>query len=108
MVVDCGGGTVDIKTRKLLEGESLSEITERIGDFCGSSFVDQEFLKFLERKVGSSAIISVKENHYGQLQYMVQEFCRIVKAKFTGVESDFETVELKLDGNFFLKTMFIL
>jgi len=103
MVVDCGGGTVDIKTRKLLEGESLSEITERIGDFCGSSFVDQEFLKFLGRKVGLSAISLVKENHYSQLQYMVQEFCRIVKIKFTGVQSEFEPIDLELDGIDFLK-----
>ncbi|RIA82063.1 hypothetical protein C1645_789124, partial [Glomus cerebriforme] len=97
MVVDCGGGTVDLTIRQLLEGEKLSEITERSGDYCGGSFVDQEFLKFLERKVGSSAISFVRENHYCQLQYMIQEFCRKVKMKFTGVQSEFENIELELD-----------
>ncbi|CAB4473679.1 unnamed protein product [Rhizophagus irregularis] len=47
MVVDCGGGTVDLTTRKLLQDNKLSEITERTGDFCGGSYVDREFLKFL-------------------------------------------------------------
>ncbi|RIA79988.1 hypothetical protein C1645_839501 [Glomus cerebriforme] len=28
MIVDCGGGTVDLTTRKLLEGNQLGEITE--------------------------------------------------------------------------------
>jgi len=46
MVVDCGGGTVDLTTRQLLDCDKLSEITERTGDSCGSSFVDQEFIKF--------------------------------------------------------------
>ncbi|CAG8530125.1 7179_t:CDS:2 [Gigaspora margarita] len=39
LIVDCGGGTVDLTTRKLLK---------RAGDFCGSTFIDKEFLKFLE------------------------------------------------------------
>ncbi|GBB98506.1 hypothetical protein RclHR1_32470001, partial [Rhizophagus clarus] len=97
MIVDCGGGTVDLTTRQLLEGEMLSEITERSGDYCGGSFVDQEFLKFLERKVGANAISQVRENHYCQLQFMVQEFIRMVKMKFTGEPSDFEDTELELD-----------
>ena len=37
MVVDCGGGTVDLTTRKLLSRNRLSEITERTGDFCGGN-----------------------------------------------------------------------
>ncbi|CAB4490711.1 unnamed protein product [Rhizophagus irregularis] len=35
MVVDCGSGTVDLTTCKLLVDNKLSEITERTGDFCG-------------------------------------------------------------------------
>ncbi|CAB4491807.1 unnamed protein product [Rhizophagus irregularis] len=97
MIVDCGGGTVDLTTRQLLEGETLSEITERSGDYCGGSFVDQEFLKFLESKVGANAISKVRENHYCQLQYMVQEFVRVVKMKFTGDPSGYEDTELELD-----------
>jgi hypothetical protein len=49
MVVECGGGTVDLTTRRLLRDNKLSEITERTGDFCGGSYIDQEFLKFLRK-----------------------------------------------------------
>ncbi|PKK64592.1 hypothetical protein RhiirC2_97920 [Rhizophagus irregularis] len=97
MMVDCGDGSVDLTTRQLLEGETLSEIIERSGGYCGGNFVDQEFLKFLESKVGANAISQVRENHYGHLQYVVQEFVRLVKMKFTGDPSEFEGTELELD-----------
>jgi len=86
MVVDCGGGgTVDLTTRKLLENRKLGKITERKGDYCGESFVDDEFIEFFGRKVGPSVIDLIKDNHYtSQYQYMVQKFCRRVKFLFTG------------------------
>ncbi|RGB27136.1 hypothetical protein C1646_769517 [Rhizophagus diaphanus] len=62
----------------------------RSGDYCGGSFVDQEFLKFLESKVRESAINQVKEDHYCRLQFMIQEFVRTVY-------SQFEDTELKLE-----------
>ena len=97
-VVDCGSGTVDLTTRRLLEDKRISEITERKGENCGSSFVDQEFLKYLERRVGTSALNLLRENHYGQLQYMVQEFCQRVKIPFSGDHTGFN-YELDLEEN---------
>src|SRR5271163_4364597 len=67
MVVDCGGGTVDLTTRKLLEGDKLGETIKRKGGYCGGSFVDDEFIKFLSRKVGQSAIDLLRKNRYSQL-----------------------------------------
>ena len=84
MIVDCGGGTVDLTTRKLIGVKRLSEITERIGDFCGSTFIDKEFVEFLRRKLGTRAIDLLIENHYGQFQYLVQDFCRRAKIPFSG------------------------
>ncbi|RIA97904.1 hypothetical protein C1645_751117 [Glomus cerebriforme] len=97
MVVDCGGGTVDLTTRKLLKDNKLSEITERTGDFCGGSYVDREFLKFLGRKLGESTINLLKENNYGQMQYMIQQFCQKLKFHFTGDRSDFNTFEFDIE-----------
>ncbi|CAB4437362.1 unnamed protein product [Rhizophagus irregularis] len=67
MIVDCGGGTVDLTTRKLLEENQLGEVTRRAGDFCGSTFIDNEFIELLK----------------------FQEFCQNVKLPFTGNNPDF-------------------
>ncbi|CAG8700823.1 733_t:CDS:2 [Cetraspora pellucida] len=96
-VVDCGGGTVDITIRKLLEKDVLGEITERIGYPCGSTFVDKEFLKFIGGKVGLHAFSELKTNHYNQIQYLLQEFFfRRIKRKFNGKQSEWKTIKLNL------------
>ncbi|GBC08046.1 hypothetical protein RclHR1_07890013 [Rhizophagus clarus] len=82
MIVDCGGGTVDLTTRTV-EGRQLGEITERAGDYCGSTFVEGEFIKYLRNKVGNNAISLLEENHYGQMQFMIQKFCENAKIPFT-------------------------
>jgi molecular chaperone DnaK (HSP70) len=90
MVVDCGGGTVDLTIRKSLENNKISEISERSGYcYCGSTFIDEGFIKFLGKKLGLSAIKLFRENHYGQFQYMVQDFCQNVKFDFTGDPSEY-------------------
>ncbi|CAG8515916.1 10583_t:CDS:2, partial [Scutellospora calospora] len=94
LLVDCGGGTIDLTTRKLLKGNKLGEITERTGEFCGSAYVDKEFENFIKRIVGSSALKLLKDNHYSQFQFMIQEFCRLVKTVFTGNPEKFKTFEL--------------
>ncbi|CAB4425207.1 unnamed protein product [Rhizophagus irregularis] len=84
MIVDCGGGTVDLTIRKLIGNNQLSEITEGTGDFCGSTFIDNEFIDFLRKKLGIDAINSFRDSCYGQIQSMIQEFCQRVKLPFTG------------------------
>ncbi|GBC01488.1 hypothetical protein RclHR1_04200006 [Rhizophagus clarus] len=90
MVVDCGGGTVDLTTRKLVDENQLSEVTERIGDYCGSSFIDEAFLKHLGSIVGNSTIDKLRDKKSKSLQYMVQHFCRRAKFAFTGKDTDFQ------------------
>ncbi|RHZ83821.1 hypothetical protein Glove_87g244 [Diversispora epigaea] len=97
MIVDCGGGTVDLTTRKLLAEKQLGEITERCGDFCGSTFIDDQFIKYLRMLLGNETIDSLIENYYGQLQYLVQEFCQHAKMPFTGDDIDF-SFELDLEN----------
>ncbi|CAG8524157.1 21317_t:CDS:2 [Gigaspora rosea] len=92
------GGTVDLTVRKLLEGGRIAETTERTGDFCGSTYVDDEFLKFLEVKVGKSAVKILKEKHYDQVNYMVHKFfCPQVKIPFNGKENDFKIIEFDIE-----------
>ncbi|KAG9291208.1 hypothetical protein G9A89_021710 [Geosiphon pyriformis] len=97
MVVDCGGGTVDITVRKLLEDNKISEITERTGDLCGSTFVDREFIRFLGKKLGYGAMEKLKRNNYKQMQYLVQRFfCKRIKEPFKGDRSSYRTIELDI------------
>ena len=98
MIVNCTDSTVDSTTRKLLENQKFDEITEAKSYHYGGSFVDEEFIKFLSSKVGSSAIKLLRENHYPRIQYMVQEFCRRVKFKFNGQNEKFHH-QLDLEGN---------
>ncbi|CAB4384324.1 unnamed protein product [Rhizophagus irregularis] len=97
MVVNCGGVTVDLTTRKLLENNKMSEVYERSGDLCGSTFIDQKFIKFLHRKLGRNAIGLLRENYYDQFQYMIQDFCRNVKLLFTGDPSEYRLYELEIE-----------
>ena len=100
MVVDCGDDTVDLTTIQLLADEKLIIISERIGNNCGNSFVCQEFLKFLEHKVGSSAINLLRKNRPDQLQYIVQQFFQI--------QSEFcYPIVIDLEGNI-LKSFYFL
>ncbi|CAJ0908435.1 887_t:CDS:2, partial [Entrophospora sp. SA101] len=98
LVVDCGGGTVDLTVRKLLPDEQIAEMTERSGDFCGGTYVDDEFLKFLESRVGKSAMNMLKEKYYGQVNYLIHKyFCPDIKIPFTGEKSKFKTIELDIE-----------
>ncbi|GBC29268.1 uncharacterized protein OCT59_009873 [Rhizophagus irregularis] len=80
MIVDCGDDTVDLE---LLGTYQLSEITERARYLC-STFIDKEFIELLKREVGNSAIDLFSDKNYGQLRYLVYEFCQNVKLPFSG------------------------
>ncbi|CAG8723057.1 3659_t:CDS:2, partial [Gigaspora rosea] len=98
LVVDCGGGTVDLTVIRLLADGLTAETTERTGHFfCGSTYVDDEFLKFLEVKAGKSAVKMLKEKHYDQVNYMVHKFfCPKIKIPFSGEKDDFQIIEFDI------------
>ena len=60
MIIDAGGGTVDIVCHQIVKSnngaESLREVMFGSGDSCGSTFVDEEFLRFLASKIGQETI----------------------------------------------------
>ncbi|EFC46699.1 predicted protein [Naegleria gruberi] len=47
MVVDAGGGTVDVSCH-MLENGKLKELAVQKAELCGSTFIDREFIKILE------------------------------------------------------------
>ncbi|RHZ52254.1 hypothetical protein Glove_463g12 [Diversispora epigaea] len=98
LIVDCGGGTVDLTMRTLLEGDCISENTERTGDLCGSTYVDKNFRVCLEKKLGKSALKSLRKKHYEQYQFLIHEFfCPYIKFVFDGDPAEFKTIELDIE-----------
>ena len=71
MVLDCGGGTVDITMHKVecTQPLQLSEVRAPSGGPWGSTFVDKEFEEFLRKLIGDKSWNAFKpssawgENH---------------------------------------------
>ncbi|KAJ5673177.1 hypothetical protein N7507_002304 [Penicillium longicatenatum] len=57
IICDCGGGTVDIVTYKVIQVKPdlrFEELLVGTGDKCGSTYIDREFLKWMSRTFGSA------------------------------------------------------
>jgi len=50
LVLDCGGGTVDLVTHDVQADGTVKELAAGSGDCCGGSYVDAAFLELMERK----------------------------------------------------------
>ena len=57
MVVDCGGGTVDITAHEVVGGGGLKEIAEGTGGPFGSMYVDSVFLEYLDERLSREVMI---------------------------------------------------
>src|SRR5262245_2742359 len=80
----------------LVTSGRLVEITERTGASCGGSFVDCEFVKFLDAKLGGNVMERFKQENYHHYQYLCEYFARKVKFGFTGDRTKYATYELDL------------
>ncbi|CAI2167331.1 5855_t:CDS:2 [Funneliformis geosporum] len=96
LVVNCGGGMVELTLRQLSNNQ-LAEKSSTSSKHCGSICVNKEFLAFVAKKVGLDALKSLQNNHYEQLQYMVQQFCKNCKLKFTGNSGDYIDYQMDLE-----------
>ena len=61
MVVDCGGGTVDITVHEVSKHGGLEEVAEGTGGAYGSTYVDAEFKNFLASKLTAAALTRYDE-----------------------------------------------
>lgn len=60
LVVDVGGGTVDIVMQEVVSVENkqsgaryrVKEVTISSGGLCGGTYVDKEFMTFLQARIG--------------------------------------------------------
>ncbi|XP_030622713.1 heat shock 70 kDa protein 12A-like [Chanos chanos] len=74
MVVDCGGGTVDITVHEMLNDGYVKELHKASGNDMGGQTVDKHFQAFL-REIFSDDVFDEFEREYpGELQKMMYEF----------------------------------
>ncbi|MGB3191407.1 MAG: Hsp70 family protein [Limnoraphis sp.] len=61
MVVDCGGGTVDITCHEVSSHGGLEEVAEGTGGAYGSTYIDKEFKEYLAKKLTAQALNRYEE-----------------------------------------------
>ncbi|KAH8164516.1 hypothetical protein CIB48_g3748 [Xylaria polymorpha] len=93
VVVDAGGGTVDVISYKINELQPLrvSECVEGQGALCGGTFLDKEFQAILKHAVGDVAWSKMNGSDIRRM--MNNEWEHGIKESFNG-EPDSYTVEL--------------
>lgn len=74
MVLDLGGGTVDITVQRVLEDGNLKEIFKASGGAWGGTKVDESFLQLLVEVVGSNVMKIFKTKHTGDELELFREF----------------------------------
>ncbi|CAG0883187.1 unnamed protein product [Cyprideis torosa] len=75
MIVDCGGGTVDITVHEIVDVKgNLKEIHKASGGACGSIYVDVEFIRLLERIFGQRFMSEFRRNRAGGFIDLMNSF----------------------------------
>ncbi|XP_028673559.1 heat shock 70 kDa protein 12A-like [Erpetoichthys calabaricus] len=74
VVVDCGGGTVDITVHEVLDDGSLKELQKASGGGWGGFSVDSKFTAFLRQIFGPVLWEIYKNEHPAELQKMMHTF----------------------------------
>ncbi|OWF51207.1 heat shock 70 kDa protein 12B-like [Mizuhopecten yessoensis] len=74
MVLDLGGGTVDVTVQRVLEEGNLEEVFKASGGAWGGTKVDESFLQLLVEVVGTNVMKTFKENYPGDELELFREF----------------------------------
>ncbi|CAH1263874.1 HSPA12A [Branchiostoma lanceolatum] len=98
MIVDCGGGTVDITVHGISENGKVKEVATASGGDWGGTKVDEEFLKLLDKIFGADIMARYKVEHPNEYLNLLNEF--ETKKRSTG-PSDTEKVAVHLGFSFF-------
>uniref|UniRef100_A0A3B1JPU7 Heat shock 70 kDa protein 12A-like n=1 Tax=Astyanax mexicanus TaxID=7994 RepID=A0A3B1JPU7_ASTMX len=74
MVVDCGGGTIDITVHEVVEGGCLKELHKVSGSDMGGQKVDKNFKTFLIELFSRKVFDEFEKNHPSELQRLMYDF----------------------------------
>ncbi|XP_010147427.1 PREDICTED: heat shock 70 kDa protein 12A-like, partial [Eurypyga helias] len=74
IVVDCGGGTIDITVHEIQENHYLKELHKATGGGWGGNRVDENFTNFLKEIFDDGVWDEYVKNHPTELQHMMYNF----------------------------------
>ncbi|XP_030905853.1 heat shock 70 kDa protein 12A-like isoform X1 [Melopsittacus undulatus] len=74
IVVDCGGGTIDITVHEIQENHYLKELHRASGGGWGGNRVDQNFIDFLREIFVDGVWNEYEEKYSTELQHMMYSF----------------------------------
>ncbi|XP_054908883.1 heat shock 70 kDa protein 12A-like isoform X2 [Poeciliopsis prolifica] len=74
IVVDCGGGTIDITVHEVLEGGALKELHKASGNDLGGQNVDRKFKQFLREIFCDGVWDKYEQNYPGEVQKIMSDF----------------------------------
>ncbi|KAM9709863.1 heat shock 70 kDa protein 12A-like [Menidia menidia] len=77
IVVDCGGGTIDITVHEVLEGGALKELDKASGNNLGGQLVDRKFKAFLKVIFCEGVWDEYEKNYPSEVQKMMYDFTRL-------------------------------
>ncbi|CAG8506468.1 10113_t:CDS:10 [Paraglomus occultum] len=106
MIVDCGGGTVDLTTRKLLANKKIDEHTESSFNRWGGITVDNEFVKVLADKLGieREKMEELRKTYYGEFIGLIENRFGPIKSEFLGKEELYTDQKVQITETYeFLK-----
>ncbi|CAC5408536.1 unnamed protein product [Mytilus coruscus] len=83
MIVDLGGGTVDITVHEKLAGGCLTEISRATGGDCDGTSVDVEFIQLLTKIFGAPLIHAMKREQPETFHDLIREFETVKKDNYT-------------------------
>ncbi|XP_052819973.1 heat shock 70 kDa protein 12A-like [Mya arenaria] len=74
MVVDLGGGTADVSVHERKPDGSLKEIMKASGGPWGGIFVDENYMKLLDRLYGEEALTDLRKTEMSDYFDIIREF----------------------------------
>ncbi|KAL3871164.1 hypothetical protein ACJMK2_039180 [Sinanodonta woodiana] len=101
VLIDAGGGTIDIIAHEVMNDGSLNEIHQSNGGPWGGTAVDKEYFNFLKDLIGNSVFDNFKKQHMDDYIYLCREF---EQKKKTIKPEDVSKVTTPLPGS--LKNLF--
>ncbi|XP_052237389.1 heat shock 70 kDa protein 12B-like isoform X2 [Dreissena polymorpha] len=74
LVVDAGGGTIDMTVHEVCFGGALKELHKATGGPWGGTMVDKAFLDFIAELIGKDALNGLKDQHKEDYIDLISEF----------------------------------